>query len=150
MLRKTNDGETVSPSTTFTNGNAKVTFVVSASEKKGAKGEIIRHMIPEHVGETTFDFSGVSPEAIKQLAVDTLTIKLQSQCRTAYNSKELKGKGAADRTAAMAAKVPATIKVADFITTRARVDKVEKGKELLKGMTPEQRKELAKALAAMK
>lgn len=135
MLRIVKKDETVVPVTTFINGNAKVTFTVSA--KKPA--------IPEHVGEVTFDFAGVDAQTIKAMAVDALTIRLQSRLRTAWKKKE--GGGSAGMLKAGA---PDTIKVAEFIAERARVDKVEKGKSLIAGMTPEQRKEMAKLLASMK
>lgn len=135
MLRIIKKDETVVPATTFQNGNAKVTFTVSAKTP----------VIPEHVGEVTFDFAGVSNDAIKALAVDGLVIKLQSRLRTAWKKKE--GGGSAGMLKVGAIDV---VKVAAFIAERARVDKVEKGKSLIAGMTPEQRKEMAKLLASMK
>lgn len=135
MLRLVKNGETIVANTVFNNGNAKVLFTVSAKKPN----------IPEHVGEVTFDFADVSADQIKQLAVDSLTIKLQSRLRTAFKAK--KDGGSAGMLKAGAAN---TIKVADFLTVRARVDKVEKGKKLIAGMSAEQRKALLAELTGKK
>lgn len=127
MLRIAKNDEKVNASTTIVNGNGQVVYSVSPNGKDGET----------YMGSTVFDFAGVSADQIKMLAIDGLTIRLQSRLRSTYRAQKNGGE-----KGMLAVGKADVVKVLEMISTRARVDNVEKGKKLIASMTPEQRKAL--------
>jgi hypothetical protein len=121
---------------------------------KAKKGEKPVDAVPFNL---VLDFSACSPEEVLELAKDGIIVSLQSRTRSAFWAKENMGKDGKSPVKSFPAFVKEHMS-GKIDVKKAVVDKqrlpgkslVEKTADMLKGMSPEQRKAILAQLQAAK